>query len=189
MHFVIYTKEEKEPKRVNIYAKSQTLFKNQDNLRYVFIHKKPDNLYYAIFINILKFSFLYIQKSWQFALHEVLYTKRPTLRKPRQFELRFIYSMILTLCITRFSLDFWNCFRAGDIFLYQNNSLCINFLYKKNNALSRRYIYIKSDTLRHIFICKKTMHFALRFYIQKSRYFALHVYIKNDALCGTFVYI
>ena len=41
------------------------------------------------FINVLKFSFIYIQKSRQFALHEVLYTKRPILRKPRQLALQF----------------------------------------------------------------------------------------------------
>ena len=32
-----------------LYTKSQTLCKKQDNLRYVFIYKKPDTLPYAIF--------------------------------------------------------------------------------------------------------------------------------------------
>ena len=32
-----------------MYTKSQTLCKTQDNLRYIFIRKKPNTLRYAIF--------------------------------------------------------------------------------------------------------------------------------------------
>ena len=31
-----------------LYTKSETLFKKQDNLRFVFIYKIPDTLHYAI---------------------------------------------------------------------------------------------------------------------------------------------
>ena len=37
-----------------LYTKSQTLFKKQDNLRYVFIYKKPDTLWHAIFNGIFE---------------------------------------------------------------------------------------------------------------------------------------
>ena len=36
-------------KNLYIYARIETLFKKKDNLRYVFIHKKPYTLRYAIF--------------------------------------------------------------------------------------------------------------------------------------------
>ena len=45
------------------YTKTHTLFKNQDNLCYVLIHKKQDTLHYAIFMNFLKLAFIYIQKA------------------------------------------------------------------------------------------------------------------------------
>ena len=39
---------------VYIYTKIQTLCKKQDNLRQVFVHKKPDTLVYAIFHEIFE---------------------------------------------------------------------------------------------------------------------------------------
>ena len=36
-------------KPINMYTKIETLFKNQDNLRYIFIKKNSDTLSYAIF--------------------------------------------------------------------------------------------------------------------------------------------
>ena len=39
-----------------LYAKIQTLRKKQDNLRYIFIYKKPEYLRYAIFHGILKLA-------------------------------------------------------------------------------------------------------------------------------------
>ena len=84
----IYEKQ-KNPKCWNIYAKSHTFFKNQDNLCYVLFTKGPTLYIMRFFINVLKFSFIYIQTSWHFGSHEVLYTKRPILRKPRQLALQF----------------------------------------------------------------------------------------------------
>ena len=61
--FYIY-KKQKKTKRLYIYTKIQTLNKNQDNLRNVFIHKKPDTLLYAIFHEIFEIDiYVYIQKS------------------------------------------------------------------------------------------------------------------------------
>ena len=45
--FCIYKKQKK-------LRKIQTLCKKQDNFRYVFIHKKPDTLLYAIFHEIFE---------------------------------------------------------------------------------------------------------------------------------------
>ena len=50
-------KSKKIAKRLYIYTKIQTLFKKQDNLCYIFIHKKPDTLRYAIFMKFLKLEF------------------------------------------------------------------------------------------------------------------------------------
>ena len=61
--FFYIQKEEKIAKRLYIYTKSKTLFKQQDYLRYFFIHKKPDTLRYAVFHEILKLAFIYIQKA------------------------------------------------------------------------------------------------------------------------------
>ena len=60
-HLYIY--KAKNEKRLYIYTKFQTLFKKQDNLRCVFIHRKPGTLRYAIFHKCLKFAFLYIQRA------------------------------------------------------------------------------------------------------------------------------
>ena len=60
-----------------MYSKSQTLFKKQDNLRYFFIHKNPHTLRYAIFHEIFKLAFIYIEKPWRFALRHVFSLKNP----------------------------------------------------------------------------------------------------------------
>ena len=52
-------KNQNKFERLYIYSKSQTLFKKQDNLRYVFIHKKPHTLHYTIFREFLKLAFMY----------------------------------------------------------------------------------------------------------------------------------
>ena len=52
----IYTKS-KKTKPLYIDKKADTLQK-EENLRYVFIHKKPDTLRYAIFHEIMKLAFI-----------------------------------------------------------------------------------------------------------------------------------
>ena len=49
MHVLIYEKKQKNENRLYKYTKIQTLCKKQYNLRYIFIHKKPNTLRYAIF--------------------------------------------------------------------------------------------------------------------------------------------
>ena len=65
-------------------------------------------------------------------------------------------SKIRTLCITRFSLNFWNWRLGGGIFTCK-----------------------KQCTLRYIFIFKKNS-ICVTFYIQKSRHYALHFIQKKS---------
>ena len=45
-----------------LYTKIQTLYKKQDNFRYIFIYKNQDTLRYAIFHEIFEVG-IYIQKA------------------------------------------------------------------------------------------------------------------------------
>ena len=55
--FYIYKKQKNC--KMFLYTKSPTIFKNQDNSRYVFIYKKEDTLRYAISMKILWLGFIY----------------------------------------------------------------------------------------------------------------------------------
>ena len=46
---IVYKKHDTLRQVTFLYTKSQTLCTNQDNLRYVFVYKKPDTLYYTTF--------------------------------------------------------------------------------------------------------------------------------------------
>ena len=56
-------KKQKIYMRSYIYSKNQTLFKKQDNLRYVLFTKKPDTLHYAIFHEIFEIGIYINAKS------------------------------------------------------------------------------------------------------------------------------
>ena len=85
---VYITTKRNKPQKV-LYTKIQTLGKNQDNFRYVFIYQKYDTLRYAIFHEKFEVG-IYIQKSWHFALRDVFIHKKPdTSQNPRQFALHF----------------------------------------------------------------------------------------------------
>ena len=56
-HFYIFKKQKNC--ETFLYTKIQTLFKKQDNLRYVYIYIEQDTLRYVIFMKILKFAFIY----------------------------------------------------------------------------------------------------------------------------------
>ena len=80
------------------YTKSLTLYKKQDNLRYVFILKNPDNLYYAIFHWIFvidgEWGGVFICKNKCTLCYVFRYKKPDTLRyifiwKKMHFALRF----------------------------------------------------------------------------------------------------
>ena len=111
----IYTKSKKIAKCLYIYTKSQTLCKKQDNLRYVFVHKKQDTLLYAFFMNVLK-----LEKSMTLCV-----TWRFYIQKARNFEKKdnlryvFLYTKSLTLCVTRFFMEFLKLAEGGGIFIHK----------------------------------------------------------------------
>ena len=101
---VIYTKSNFFAKP--LYTKSEKLFKKQYNLRYVFIYKKQDTLWYAIFQENVKVG-IYIQKSRHFALREAFIYKKPdTSQKARQFASRFYIQKSGHFALRSFSLNF-----------------------------------------------------------------------------------
>ena len=87
MHVFIYPRNQKN-RNVIIYKKP-TLFKKQDNFRYVFIYKKLVTLSYAIFHGNFEVG-TYIQKSWHFALRDAFIYKDQTLHK-KQYNLRHVF--------------------------------------------------------------------------------------------------
>ena len=118
----IYTKSKKNAKHLYIYSKGQTLFKKQDNLRYIFIHKNPNTLLYEILYKCLKLAFMYIYKKHDtFSYVDFLYTKIQTLLRKKQDNLRyfFIYTKSLTLCVTRFYMEFFKLAEGGGHFYRQ----------------------------------------------------------------------
>ena len=90
-HTFLYRKSKKIAKRLYIYAKSQTLFKKQDNLRYVFIYKKSDTLRYAIFMKMLKLAYINQEHS-NLRYVTFLYTKIQTLGK-REDNFRYVFNI------------------------------------------------------------------------------------------------
>ena len=104
------------------------------------------------------------KKHATFPYVKFLYTKIQRLGK-KQDNLRyiFLYTEILTLCVTRFFMEFLKLAEGGGGGFKKTMHFALNF-------------YIK-----------KTMYFPLRFYIQKSRHVVSHFYMqKKNALCVTF---
>ena len=101
--------------------------------------------------------YLFKQKVWKFLLRDVFIYKNPdTSKKGRQFELRFLYTKSLTLCVTWFSWSFWTWRRGGAfIYIYKQCTLPSIFIYKKQCTLRYVFIYKKPDTLCHTFTSKK----------------------------------
>ena len=149
-----------------LYTKIQTLCKNQDNLRYVFILKKQRNStlrgfswnfwswnLYTKSMRIFVMWRFYIQKVWH-------------LSKSKTICVRFLYTKIWTLCITQFFIGFLKLVEDGGIFM--NKKQC---------------------TLRQIFYMQKTMQFTLRFIYKNNDTLRHILYAKNNALCATFLYV
>ena len=94
---------------------------------------------------------IYIQKAWNFALRDVLYTKSQTLRKKKDSLRYVLYSKSRKLCVTQFFIEFLKLAEGeGAIFICEIRC-----------------------TLYYIFICKKNA-LCVTFYIQKALDFALH---------------
>ena len=150
----IYTKQ-KNAKFIYIYSKIQTLRKKQDNLQYVFIYKKIDTLRHAIFHENSDMV-IFIQKHDTLRYVTFLYTKSLTLRK-KQDNLCyvFLYTKILTLCVTRFFMEFLKMAEGGRVIHKKQWNLRYIRISKKQCIFRYVFIYKNPDTLRHFFIGKK----------------------------------
>ena len=102
------THKKRENCKTFLYTKSQTLCKNQDNLRYNFIHKNPDNLLYAIFMKFLKLAYTY-KHNYTFIFVTMLYTKNQTLSKKQDNFCNIFFTKILTICIPLFFINILYC--------------------------------------------------------------------------------
>ena len=162
--FYIY-KKQKKPLYIN--TKSQILFKKQENLRYVFIHKNPYTLRSTIFMIFLKLTFIYIYKSWHFALCNFFIYKKPdTSKKARNFALHYIY--------TKFSGTLQYVFFIELLKLAEGRG---GHFYKQKNHVALDVYMQKS----HVF--------TFFFYIQETRHSASHFYVKKNALWVMFLYL
>ena len=126
-------------KLLYIYIKSQTLFKKQDNFRYVFIDKNPDTLRYTIFQEIFEID-IYIHTK----IITLCVTWRFYIKKARHFKeskticvMFFIYKKPDTLRYAIFH-GIFEIVEGGQVFLFlKNNSLFVTYLYSEKDALSR----------------------------------------------------
>ena len=162
-------KKQKKLRHVYMYKKKARHFSKSTTICVPFLLTKSQTLYVTrFFMNFLKLAFMHIQKAWYFALHDVIYTKSLKLRK-KQDNLRhvFLYTESLTLCITRFFIEFLKFAEGG------------------------RHFYIGKTMHLELNLCmKRTVHFTLRFFIRKARHFAsICFYPKNNALCVMFLYL
>ena len=139
--FYIY-KYPKKSKRLYIYPKSQTLFKQQENLCYVFIHKKLHTLCYAIFHGILEIGICIYIKNDTLRYVTFFNTKSQTLLK-KQDNLRyiFIYKKPDTLRCVIFHGTFEISRGVGGHFYIQ----------KTMHIVSHFYI-LKKSTLCYVFV-------------------------------------
>ena len=134
LHVFICTKRKENYKTFFIYKKLATFQKaRQFMLR--FIYKKQHTLCHAIFSWTFEVG-IFIQKEWNFALHDVSDTKTGQFNRCKTVCLRF-WIKNLTIFVTRFFMAFLAFTEGGAHFYMQ-----------------------KECTLRYICICKKN-HFAL----------------------------
>ena len=80
---LLYIQKLRKTRKLYIYIyKELETFKNQENLRYIFINKKPHTLRYALFHEIFETGIYIYTKASPFALRDIfIYTKSLTLRK------------------------------------------------------------------------------------------------------------
>ena len=104
----IYIQKAKKLRNIYIYRKIKTIC-------VTFLLTKSRTLYVTrFFIIFLKLEFIYIQKAWHFALHDVfIYKKLDTSKKARQFTLRILYKKAWNFALRNFPWNFWNWRRGG----------------------------------------------------------------------------
>ena len=112
----LYIQKVKKMPNVYIYIKSQTLFKNQDNFRYVLYIKSYKLHVTQFFMKILKLAFIN-KKHDTLRYVTFLYTKRQTLHK-KQDNLRYVFIYkIWTVCVSQFFIEFLKLAERGHIFI------------------------------------------------------------------------
>ena len=133
-----------------VVASPLKIWSEFSSLLYVFIHKKPNTLPYAIFRENFEIGIYIYKKHDTLRYEKFLYKKPDTSKKARQFELRFLYTKSLTLCL-RFFMEFLKLAEGGGIYT-QNNALFVKFLCPKCNSNYLTFLYTKSHTLCVIFL-------------------------------------
>ena len=125
------------------------VYKNRNKLQNVFKYKMPDILQTAtqfallIIIQIARHFTLrnfyehfkvaiYIQKSWHFALRDILYTKKQIHCKKQDNLCYVLYTKIWTLCVTQFFMEFWNWRGGGGHFFIQKKMYFALHIYLQN---------------------------------------------------------
>ena len=166
--FYMY-KNKKIAKCFYTYPKNQKYFKKQDNLRYVFMHKKPDTLCYVIFHENFEIG-IYIEiksmilcVTWRFCIK-----KSGLFENSKTVCVKFlIYKNLDTL---RYAI-FHGIFETGGggrVFVYEKkHPLCAKFYMQKkkhfplpfytqkSHTLCITFLYTKKQcTLRYVFISK-----------------------------------
>ena len=115
----------------------------------------------AIHFTLLNFPFFYnwhvyiwekmtLCVMWRFSTQKARHFE-----KARKFALWFFTQKAWHFALCNFSLDFWNCRRNRDIFIYKNNALCVKSLYQRNNKFSVPLFYIKRPILSVTFVYPK----------------------------------
>ena len=117
------------------YIKSQTLFKELDNSRYVFIYKTSYTLRYGVFHEIFVVG-IFIQKASQSALRDVFYIQRAkNFAKTKTVCDTFLYTKIRHFALRNFSLNFKICGGGEYLFIKKICTLRDIFILVKKNAL------------------------------------------------------
>ena len=113
----------------------------------------------AIHFTLLNFPFFYnwhvyiwekmtLCVMWRFSTQKARHFE-----KARKFALWFFTQKAWHFALCNFSLDFWNCRRNRDIFIYKNNALCVKSLYQRNNKFSAPCLQIHSLLLLRPPLC------------------------------------
>ena len=104
-------------------------------------------------MKFLKLAFTY-KKNDTFRYVLLLYTKiQILLKKQDSLRYAYIYTKILTLCVTQVFMEFLKLAEGGGGVILKNNALCVKPLYLKKNVWLHLYIYIYALCITFITIC------------------------------------
>ena len=132
-HFYIYQKLRNCENFYISIQKSKTLCKKQDNLRSIFIHKKPLTLLYEILNKQFEIGIYIYKKHYTLLYVTFLYINNPTLRKKEDnFHYVFLIKN-LTLWVTRFFMEFLKFFSARHNL--RTKLCCVLFKYENERKI------------------------------------------------------